>query len=73
MNRPYNLQLTDLERDGRSVRFFWSNDPNRQDVGVHSFSVAGDTICSEALDRISARARWSQMIRAGWLVRPSHD
>lgn len=68
----HDLQITDLEKDGQSVRFFWSTDPKRQEVGVHSFSVAGDTICSEALDRISARARWSQMTRAGWTIRPYH-
>ena len=65
-----SLQLADLEKDGRSVRFFWSDDSVRTEVGLHSYSASGDTICSEALDRISARARWSQMIRAGWTVRP---
>jgi len=66
----HTLQLADLENDGQSVRFFWSDDPDRQEVGVHSYSRGGDTICSEALDRISARARWSAMLRAGWTVRP---
>ena len=65
------LQLADLEKDDRSVRFFWSDDPDREEVGVHSTDANGDMTCSEALSRITARARWKQLIRAGWTLRPS--
>jgi len=69
----HELQLTDLVKDGQSVRFFWSTDPKRQEVGVHTSDKTGDTVKSEALDRISARSRWSQLRRAGWSIRTSHS
>jgi len=67
-----HTQLADLVKDGLIVRFFWSTDLERQEVGVHSYGADGNTTCSEALDRISARARWSQMLRAGWTRGGSH-
>ena len=59
------LKLVDLVKDGQMVRFFWTDEPQRE-VGIHSYSKSGETICSESLTRDDARHRWSQMIRAGW-------
>jgi len=62
-----DLKITDLEHATGSVRFFWTID--RPDIGVHTFDANGNTLTSEALDRTSARARWAQLIRAGYTLR----
>lgn len=59
------LKLVDLIKDGQLVRFFWTDEPQRE-VAIHSYSKAGETICSESATRESARHRWNQMVRAGW-------
>ena len=64
------LKLVDLVKDGLMVRFFWVPEHPQREVGIHSYSKAGETICSESLDVPSARARWGQMVRAGWTRTP---
>lgn len=59
------LKLVDLVKDGKMVRFFWTDEPQR-DVGIHTYNSAGETVTSESCKRDDARHRWDQMIRAGW-------
>jgi len=63
---PHTIMAELVATDGTMIRFFWSAAPGMEDVGIHSYSKAGETICSEASDRESARHRWSQLIRAGY-------
>ena len=60
------LKLTDLVKDGLMVRFFWVPEHPQRQVGIHSYSRAGETISSGSLNLTAARARWCQLVRAGW-------
>jgi hypothetical protein len=60
------LKLADLIKGDEMVRFFWTDEPHRE-VGIHSYDASGVTVGSESCTRDSARARWSQLLRAGFV------
>lgn len=61
-----SLKLADLTRDLEMVRFFWTEEHDQRDVGIHSYNQFGQTVCSESVPRGIARFRWAEMVQSGW-------
>ena len=60
------LKLADLVRDLEMVRFFWTEEHEQRDVGIHSYNEFGQTLTSESVPRGVARFRWADMVQSGW-------